>query len=126
MNNVISLEKKRNSPEKQECIAFVEWFSIAFPHTLMFKIQNEGKRNPREAKKIGIVAGMPDYLICAPKYKWHGLFIEMKEPGFNKKYPQNQIDIHTKLIREMYCCQFAKGWDEAREIVLDYFNGHCY
>src|SRR5690349_16401504 len=76
------METKRrvvNRPEQQLQKAIKQYLDYAAPPLFAFHPANGGKRNFKEAvqfKSMGVVAGVPDFVICAPEGKVY--FIELK------------------------------------------------
>lgn len=111
-----------NNPEQLEIEAYLKWMSIQHPDVLVFKIQNEGKRNPRTAKKIGIVAGIPDLQILRSSKNWNGMFIEMKRADGKGKLSANQLACHQKILDENYFVATCKGWEDAKFLTSIYLR----
>ena len=104
--------------EDQEQIRLVTWLikqGIRF-----YAIPNGGKRNLFEAlklKRMGVVAGIPDLCIPIPSGCYHGLYIELKrEKG--GKVSDSQSDWLAFLTEKGYYAQVARGFEEAREMIL--------
>jgi hypothetical protein len=115
---------KRNYPETQEVEAFVKWFRLQHPQILIYKNQNEGKRRPWLAKKLGILAGIPDLHIIKSVGKWHSYYIEMKLPDGKGVLSPMQKTVITRLIEADHAVDVAHGWEDAMRKTHDYLNGH--
>lgn len=124
MRETSRAKPKRSYPETREIDAFLEWFSLQYPNIIIYKNQNEGKRKPWLAKKLGIVAGIPDLHIIKSVGKWHSYYIEMKLPDGKGVLSVSQKNMIEKLIKENHAVDVCHGWEKAREATLDYFNGH--
>lgn len=112
--------------EAKEVYAYLEWFKYQYPDILVYKIQNEGKRNPWMSKKLGIVAGMPDLQIIRAVGHYHSLWIEMKRADGKGKLSSNQEMIIAKLKSEDHAVVVCAGWEKAKSETQDYLNGHYY
>lgn len=71
--------------ESQMCAEIMQWARLnerRWPCLQWLRHwPNEGKRNPWEAKKIGIMAGPSDYFLPVPTDRYHGLWLEVKTKG---------------------------------------------
>lgn len=107
--------------EEQEQVLFADWLrakQIRFTASA-----NGGSRHVIEAKKLkrmGISAGFPDIEIPYPRGPYHGLYIELKRKVRSKLSPE-QIDWLSFLEGQGYYVACAKGFDCAKQVVLDYF-----
>lgn len=108
--------------EDQEQIKLATWMTkqgIRF-----YAIPNGGKRNLLEAvklKRMGMSAGVPDLCIPIPSGSYHGLYLELKrEKG--GKVSHEQAEWLAFLTEKGYYAQVAKGFEEAKEIILHYFS----
>lgn len=91
---------KRAWSEDDRCSTLLAYLRIMAPGVTLRHFANEGKRNPRRAKRVGIIAGLFDY-----GFWWHGgaALIEMK--GYTKdgragSLSQAQIDFGNTLHRQ--------------------------
>ncbi len=85
---------------------------------------NGGKRNLLEAlkfKRMGVSPGFPDVEIPLPLGSYHGLYIELKRVS-GGKLSANQIEWLNYLTEKGYYAVCARGFDEAKEIVLHYLS----
>ncbi len=73
-----------------------------------------------EAKKMGMMPGVPDLIISHPRKGYHGLFIEMKaENGSVSALQAAYIDdLNSEGFRAVVCFGFA----EAMEVFNDFFG----
>jgi hypothetical protein len=72
-------------------------------------------------KRMGVSPGIPDLCIPIPSGGYHGLYIELKrEKG--GKVSANQSDWLAFLTEKGYYAHVAKGFEEAKEMVLHYFS----
>ena len=88
----------------------------------LFHIPNGGSRNKAEAahlKAQGVKRGVPDIFFPCACGKWHGLFIELKrtEGGSLSK---EQKDWIKDLNEAGYMAVVCKGWEEAKDVILEY------
>ena len=90
---------------------------------LMFAIPNGGKRHIGVATKLrqeGVKSGVPDIFLAVPKNDKHGLFIEMKY-GKNK-LSTNQLWWVSSLRVEGYATAVCYGFEEARDVIIEYLG----
>jgi hypothetical protein len=69
---------------------------------------------------MGVMAGVPDLCIPIPSGAYHGLYIELKRLK-GGKVSDSQSDWLLFLREKGYYAEVARGFDEAREMVLHYF-----
>lgn len=63
---------------------------------------------------------MPDLFYPVPLNGYHGLFIEMKaDNGRLSKEQKRWFDVLTTLG---YKCVVARGWEQARDALLEYIR----
>lgn len=89
---------RRSNEEEQMCINIIKavrgtkesmGLMAIYPCLkLLHHVSNEGKRNPKTAKGIGILAGVADYDLPVPTVKYIGLKMEIKAPGKKPTAPQ--------------------------------------
>ena len=100
---------------------------------LFFHTPNEGKRTKFEqfkAKFMGLKKGVPDIVILEPRDEYSGLLIELKKEGtvvWNKNgtVRKNLIDQEaflSKAREKGYMAEFAVGFDQAKDIIDNYFR----
>lgn len=110
--------------EHEHQVALVAWFKHKYPDRIIAAIPNGGKRSPLVGMKLkaeGVLAGMPDLFITAPQNGYNGLFIEMKVKG-KGKLSEAQKSLIPRLEADGYRVDVCFGVDEAKQVVLDYFN----
>jgi len=131
------MEKKIKIPcalEYVEQMALVTWLKH---HRILkdyvIKIDNEGKRTPRQgvfAKQMGMHPGASDIFIAYPSPNgiFAGLFLEMKR---NKQYTPSERQkpsflAQSEFISTMrgvgYCASFCYGFEDAVRIVENYMK----
>ena len=115
--------------EAQEQKALFEWAAWAqkkHPELqVMHAIPNGGSRHPIEARHLkeqGVKPGVPDVFLPAPKGNYHGLWIEMKRRKGGRVSDAQKGFIQT-MNRLGYRATVCKGWEEARDTILDYLKG---
>ena len=70
--------------------------------------------------QMGCRKGVPDLMLPIPMHGYHGLFIEMKEPGGRVEPNQRKwISALTEFGYMAICC---KGWEEARDALQRYME----
>ena len=114
--------------EAQEQVALFQWAMLEerrYPELkLLHHIPNGGSRNAIEAKNLkaqGVKPGVPDNFLPCARGEYHGLYIEMKrrEGGRLSQYQQDMI----RALREQdYAAVVCKGFDEARQLLLEYLR----
>ncbi|UPY96975.1 VRR-NUC domain-containing protein [Pectobacterium sp. 21LCBS03] len=78
--------KVSHQAELEEQVALIEWADKTVIDGIkigdyLLHIPNEGKRGPkaaRDAKRLGVRAGVPDLFLALPHGGYSGLWIEMK------------------------------------------------
>ena len=70
---------------------------------------------------LGMLKGIPDIGIAAPRGRYHGLYVEMKrkEGGITSAH---QEDVIMRLNDKGYRALVAHGADEAMQATKDYMN----
>jgi hypothetical protein len=129
-------EQIAKDSEHSQQTAFFCWATLKetlelFPELrYMFAIPNGGERNKIVAAKLraeGVKAGVLDVFLPVPRGPWKGLFIEFKKPKSGGK-SAGSLSEEQKVWIEFLKSQgygvivCKKGWDEARELVIDYLT----
>lgn len=130
--------RKRAYPEDAIQRQLFTWITLATPRipqlALAFAVPNGGFRTKIESarlKGLGVRAGVPDILIPGVVYKPHpeaedecitytGLAIELKA-GKNKP-TDVQLDWHERLRGVGWFVCVCYSFDEARQVICDYFG----
>ncbi len=95
-----------------------------YPCLMLFHhVHNEGKRNPKIAHEIGILAGLPDYHlpVCAvdPANRYYnGLWLEIKDRG--KEPTKKQLEVMQRLRKYDNFVDWTDNIDQAIDIVKTY------
>jgi len=108
--------------EDQEQIRLATW--LALQGIRFTASANGGSRNYLEAaklKRMGVSKGWPDVQIPIMSGGFGGLFIELKRVKGGKP-TREQVDWIRYLREQGYYADFARGFDEAKEIVLHYLR----
>lgn len=114
--------------ERLEQEALVQWFALKYPGLILFAIPNGLARSSSAACSVrgGLVAGMPDLMLCVANKEHHGLFIELKRPkSFDRpagKANTKQLDMILRLNQAGYMAVIAWGWMEASNIIDQYLS----
>lgn len=115
--------------EDFEQAAVIDWFRLRYKDVLIVASANGGLRNKRTAirlKKLGVLAGMPDLNIVRAAHGYHGLFIEMKDPGAKGRRKGTvstvQISRLNKLNAEGYYAVACWGFKEAKAVIDWYLS----
>ena len=105
--------------EDLEQIAFVEWFRMQYPTTLIYHIPNGGKRGIQEGakfKRMGVVAGILDLHIP----RWN-CWVEMKrEEGGRLSSDQKKIITYLESIG--HTVLVAEGCMQAIQKIKEFVN----
>ena len=122
----------RESEEQQALFEWAAWNEKKYPGLdSMFAIPNAGKRSKAAGgimKAEGMRKGVPDVFLPVvidskhgnPCFLYAGLFIEMK---FGKgKTSKEQKEWHEKLIKNGYVVSVCYGWEEARDLIIEYMK----
>ena len=115
-----------NHKESDIQIMLMQWVELQKNDDLklIFAIPNGGKRNIREAarlKREGVRAGVPDLFLPVARYKYNGLFIELKADS-KGRLSDNQKKWIKLLSEQNYCCLVAYGFEQAKTIISSYIN----
>lgn len=92
---------------------------------LLFAIPNGGHRSEITGAKLkaeGVKKGVPDLALMVAKKGFHGLFIELKTEDKKSKLSVEQQHWLDALTAQGYKAVECRGWDEARNTILDYLN----
>lgn len=71
-------------------------------------------------KKEGRKKGVPDICLPVARYRYHGLYIELKRPG--GKPTDEQRDWLARLRKRGYAAVLCVGWEAARETIEHYLS----
>ena len=115
--------RQMKTQESNLQIQCVKWFRLQYPNVIIASIPNGGKRNAITAsilKQEGVLAGMPDLIVCCAKNGYSGLFIEMKY-GKNR-LTDEQKEFGDYVNKQGYCTAVAYSAEEAIEIIDDYLS----
>lgn len=85
---------------------------------------NGGSRNYLEAaklKRMGVSSGFPDLEIPIPSGPYHGLYIELKRVK-GGVVSESQREWLSHLNKNGYFARVAKGFEEARDLILYYLS----
>lgn len=108
-------------------VALFEWAEVA--HTrwpslgLLYAIPNGGHRNKATAGRLkaeGVKAGVPDICLPVARCRCNALYIELKAPG--GRLSKAQEAWFDELTEAGNCVMLAIGWEEARDVILDYLG----
>lgn len=74
-----------------------------------------------QAKRQGMVSGVPDLCLAVPRRGFHGLYIEMKrERGVPSDVKPEQREMHVLLRAQGYAVQVCFGLAQAVDVVVAY------
>lgn len=113
---------KKVPTEDQEQAALATW--LRMKGIRFYAIPNGGYRNPLEGlkfKRTGVSSGVPDICIPQARGSYHGLYIELKRMLCSKVSDSQKEWINYLTEQNYYAC-VAKGFEEARDVVLYYLS----
>ncbi len=122
------VKKMRRQPELEEQVALIEWADKTVIDGIrigdyLIHIPNEGKRGPkaaRDAKRLGLRAGVPDLFLALPRGGYAGLWIEMK--SITGIATSEQIDWMRKLKNEGYAVFLSRSFGMAKDNVMKFME----
>jgi hypothetical protein len=121
---ILRFKKALRPSEHTDQCALVQWIRLAHPDVLYFAVPNGEFRNAETARKLkaeGVVAGVPDLMICEPRGAHHGLFVELKRDGAApSSVKAHQVAFADELKVRGYRCETAFGFYAAKAIIEDY------
>ncbi len=120
--------------EQQECFALMQWANLYRIDSgkiadYLIHIPNEGRRSAftgHNLKRMGMMPGVSDYMLCVPSKSFNGMFLEMKrisEKG--KKKRENQDAFMDRMRKTGYYCTYSYGFENARDLILKYLEKKC-
>lgn len=113
------------SQEQINLFRMIAYSQNLYPElNFLYHVPNGGFRNKATAGKLkaeGVKSGVPDLCLPAPRYPYHGLYVEMKRTkgGQVSKDQREWLDF---LKSQNYKIAVAKGCDEAFNIIMDYIK----
>ncbi|KFX07268.1 hypothetical protein KP22_04040 [Pectobacterium betavasculorum] len=125
-----SVRKVSHQAELEEQAALIEWADKTVINGIkigdyLLHIPNEGKRGPkaaRDAKRLGVRAGVPDLFLSLPCGGYAGLWIEMKAKGGKLSAQQ---EVWLKRLDEVgYRAVCCFGYNRAIEEVNNYLTSY--
>lgn len=112
--------------EHDEQVALMQWSEYAMAAhpelDLLYAIANGGKRHIRTALTLqaeGVKKGVFDLHLPVPRGTFHGLYIEMKRRK-GGTLSAEQKAFRAKVERQGYQTYVCKGWESARDAILEY------
>lgn len=116
------------STEAQEQKALFEWIERSrgkYPELgLCYHIPNEGRRSwaaAHELRAQGLKSGVPDICLPVARGEYHALYIEMKRRK-GGRVSDTQRGWINALNRAGNLALVCKGWEEARDVIVQYLN----
>ena len=114
--------------ESQEQQALFRWWRLfqpkLAPGRVMYAIPNGGRRDAVTGARLkaeGVLAGVPDVFLAAPKPPHAGLYIEMKRRNGGRATPAQKAMLAT-LEASGYAVAVCYGWREAAEEIVRYLG----
>ena len=115
--------------ESQEQAALFEWaqrMEGRMPELSMLHAIPNGeyrtKRTGALLKRTGVKRGVPDICLPVARRGCHGLYIELKRVK-GSHISREQLQWMDALARQGYQCAICKGWEMARDVIVDYLQG---
>ena len=112
--------------EQKALFEWAEWVKHRYPElALMYHIPNEARRSyalGREMKAQGLRSGVPDICLPVPRGGYGALYIEMKRRK-DSRLSDNQRGWINGLNRAGNRAVVCKGWEEARNEIMNYLKG---
>ncbi len=88
-----------------------------------------GAMRGAKARQIGVKAGVGDTMLPLARHGCHGLFVEMKRRALKPKrkgskggLSDDQIEFRDQVQADGYGYAVAYGWEEARDIIIQYLS----
>ncbi len=104
------------SHEQRTLVAWWQAVRRQWPGAVLFAIPNGGARSAVTGARLraeGVVAGIPDLFLAAPRGSSHGLFIEMKR-AHGGSVDKAQKAAMALLESQGYECAVCRGFEAAR------------
>ncbi len=115
--------------EYDEQAALIEWADLAskkWPELKwLHSIPNGAHTHivtAMKLKKSGVKRGVPDLSLPVSRHGYHGLYIELKRQR-GGRVDADQVACHTFLRDAGYFVTVCKGWEAAKNEILDYLKG---
>ena len=115
--------------EAQEQRALFDWAAYAqnrWPELgMLYPIHNGGSRDPREAHNLrmqGVKPGVPDICLPVPRNGYAALYIELKRKSGGVLSDKQRVWLKA-LTRAGNRAVVCRGFEEARETILEYLRG---
>lgn len=113
------------SPEQIDHINLVNWFNYKYPEYEddLHHFANERKcsvMQGRILKRMAVKKGVSDFFLAIPKKELSGFWLELK---IGKNKPTKEQILFAERKRERgYKVEFAWGFDEAKQKIMDYLS----
>jgi hypothetical protein len=120
METIMPRKASVTPPEKFEQIRFVTW--LKKQGYRVAASANGGSRNVIEARSLkmqGVSPGYPDLIVPLPRGKFHAFYVEMKRTK-GGRLSEHQVDWLNYLREQGYFAEVAHGFEEAKEMFLNY------
>jgi hypothetical protein len=127
--------KRITVKEEDEQMMLVQYIRYQYSK-ILFKCDLAGVRlsigQAVKQKKLGNNKAYPDLFFPEPRGEYHGLFIELKRKGtrllkkngeYVNEHIQEQAEMCYKLREKGYVACIAVGFDQAKEVIDNYFKG---
>ncbi len=123
------MSKPPGATEDQVQAAFIEWVRLNYHSIPALKLgfhpANGGKRNIITAvklKRLGVIPGVPDFMLPVPRNGFTGCAIEFKRPHPPGKLTQDQKDYISGLREQGWFVEVCYSLEEAVFVIKQYFR----
>ena len=123
----IAAETGKYVSEDNEQAFLIQWCKREAPQEArrLFAVPNGGSRSKSQGallKLTGVQPGVPDLFLPVPRYPYHGLWIEMKSTDPKAGPSGAQKDWLAYLAAQGYKTALCRGFEAARDEILNYLN----
>jgi len=119
--------KPKKASEHQAQCALIQWAALnlkKYPELAsLYAVPNAGKRSLRMGARMkaeGLRAGVPDLCLPVPRNGYGSLYIELKVKG--GRVTELQTIWINRLRHWGNRVEVCYGWQEARDVLIDYLT----
>jgi hypothetical protein len=116
--------------EHQEQVTLFQWAAtqlVPYPELeYLHAVPNGGQRHKAVAGKLkaeGVKPGVPDIFLDVARNGYFGLRLELKRRFDGYPTPAQRV-WGAQLERQGYQCVVCRGWEHARDVILEYLRGY--
>lgn len=117
--------KKKNPSEAWEQRHIFDWWHRkssevpVFESSLMHIPNGTLQASRMKQRGLGVRSGVPDLLLCLPRGRYHGLWIELKRVKGGVVSPE-QVEFTQHLKSMSYAAFVCRGHDSAERLISQY------